>query len=473
MEAKAGQITGIVGPNGAGKSTLMKILAGEEQRDSGSIYVGDTPLDPSNQHNLIGIVHQETNLFGNLTISENLMIGRENRGLLRPKANDKHFAMLRSLGIEMYANVLVYDSPLLVQQLCEIGKALIADAELFLFDEPNSALSEKESSVLFQHMKQLRRSGKIIIFVTHRLSELVDNVDRVALIMDGTNTGYIEKEQLSEQVIAERLVSGDGVSGEQTTGQFVAQGPDRALRLRRFSHGENKFRNVDLAFCAGRVYALVGMEGSGARELLRSICMADSAVGYSDIMRGKEAVPLKAKDVVYLPASRRMSLLQIFSVRENLIARLGIPYIAYRSGWLRYEKIVSVAEEAIRTFDIKVNSPRQSISALSGGNQQKVAVAAAMLAHPVVMGLEEPARGVDLKSKFQIYKYIREFAHGGRIVLVFCTEVPEVFELADEAVIVKHGRIGGSLTVSQFGNVQQLASSIAELEYEKSSVADV
>ena len=441
---------------------MIRILAGETTPDSGWILLGEQPWRPAEERSRVAVVHQESQLFPNLTVGENLLVGRESSDLIKPVLGEREIEMLRSLGIVDYRDTELGSCPLLVQQLCEICRALVMDANIFLFDEPNSALTGADSQHLFDHMHLLKGSGKIVLLVTHRLQELAQHADRVAIIRDGVNVLSIERQDLTEERIAENLVV--KLEG-QTESKRVARSTEYkpGVRFANWTHAQGRFRNLDLEVRMGEVLAVVGVEGSGAREFVRSVCDVERANGQVSL-EGGPTQRLVPAETAYLPASRQASLFHHFSVMQNVISRLGHPHIAQKSGWLLRREAVRVSREAIARFSIRTESPRQPISALSGGNQQKVAVASAIAKNPRILVLEEPTRGVDLQSKTDIYGIIRQFAAEGKIVITFCTEVPEVYDLADRVTVVANGLMSAPVDVHTFENLELLATWIARVE---------
>jgi ABC-type sugar transport system ATPase subunit len=450
LSIAAGEVVGIIGPNGAGKSTLVRVLAGEESPDAGSIAVDGRPFVPGDHS--VAVVHQEPRLFPNLTVAQNLAVGREGYRLGRPTLSDGDWVILEQLGIASYADVLLERCSLVVRQLASIARALAQQAELFLFDEPNSALTEDESKRLFEQMHQLAASGRFVILVSHRLAELTAQAARVAVIREGRCVNVLERAAISEDALARELVVGTH-DAARTQRVEVARESGRPLVLRIDPSAQH---GAELSVAEGEIVALVGVEGSGARELLASL-------GGLSAARNATA----ASNSVYVPADRRTSLFPNHTVAQNLVARLPASSIAI-GGLLRPRRIEQTARELIATFHVRAEAPSQLIGSLSGGNQQKVAIAAAIAAGPRVLLLEEPTRGVDISSKAEIYRLLREFVDRGNGVLVLCTEVPEVFDLADRVAVIARGAVRSVLDVSAVADIVELASALTALEQDTS-----
>ena len=452
------EILGIAGPNGAGKSTLVRLLAGEETADAGAMTLCGSQWMPQQQ--TVAVVHQEPVLFPNLTVAENILVGRERFTLGKAKLDEREVAILEELGIGSFAGTIFAECSLVVKQLTAIARALVYDAEMFLFDEPNSALTEEESGRLFEHMHALAEGGRFVVLVSHRLAEVVAHANRVAVILEGRCAALLSGASVTEEAIAQRLVVGDAQQDSATRTPARKQpGESDVLRLRGWSHGDGAFHNVDLTAKQGKITALIGVEGSGARELVASIAGFEPARGELEAA-GYRTIQAASRALAFLPADRKASLFPNHSVARNLVARLGRPLIAGPFGYLRLRKIARLATELIATFRIRAESPTKPIASLSGGNQQKVTIAAAIAAGPRLLLLEEPTRGVDIASKAEIYRLLRRYVEGGNGILVFCTEVPEVFELADEVAVFDRGHVVRILEVSAYTDIVSFASSL-------------
>jgi ABC-type sugar transport system ATPase subunit len=478
LVARSGEILGVAGPNGAGKSTLMRILAGEEARDAGDILVNGQPWSTGDPRDRVAVVHQEPQLWPNLTVGQNLMVGREPSPHTFPALPEPDRAILRSLEIDGYVDRPLVDCPLAVRQRVEIGRALALDARFFLFDEPNSALMEEESDRLFAAMHDLADRGRIVLLVTHRLGEMVAHCDRVVVIRDGVVAAELSGARLTEAGIARELVLGyqavtvtdDGGPSVRPDDIAEAQGPGPAestgpvLSVERWTSPEGKFSDVSLRVMRGEVLALVGVEGSGAREIVASAAGFAAAAG-TVLVDDREGAGAVTARTVYLPADRRGMLFANLSVGDNLVMRLGIPEIAMAGGFLSLRRLRARAAELVTRFRVRTRSPKAPLPSLSGGNQQKVAIAAAIARRPALLVLEEPTRGVDVGSKAEIYRILRDYAREGHGVLVYCTEVPEVYELADRCVVVDAGRPAADMRVADARDLTSLADAIASSEH--------
>jgi ABC-type sugar transport system ATPase subunit len=461
LQARSGEVVGIAGPNGAGKSTLIRVLAGEEHADGGEILLDGVPWPLAARRREVAVVHQEAQVFPNLTVAENVMVERSTDRVRRPRLSAAEETVLAQLRLEPYAHRTLDTCSLVVKQLTEIARALLRDARLFLFDEPNSALTDEESEQLFHEIARLRSHGNhIVLFVSHRLNELVTHCDEVALVRDGSCADLLAGGRLTEDTLARELVV-----GHQSTRSAADNVAPRAiagsgLEISGFTHPRGFFRDASLQLPDGTVTAVTGVEGSGGREFVRAVAGLEPARGVRRRFGGK---PEGTSGTSYVPADRRIALFQNFSVAANVASRLGAPDIATRWGWLRVRRLGALAADKARRFEVKARSVKDPIASLSGGNQQKVAIAAAMASNPDVLAVEEPTRGVDVGTKAEIYGLLREYAAQGDIVLLFCTEAPEIMQVADRVCVMAGGRLSTPVDVKQTETVSELAAVLARL----------
>ena len=463
--ARPGEILGIAGPNGAGKSTIIKVLAGETRADSGTVSLDGSVWDPFVDRDRVAVVHQEAQLFPNLTVAENLMVGREGTRALRRGLDDQERRLLTDLSIIELADRPLESVPLAARQRTEIARALARSARIFLFDEPNSALTDEESTDLFRRMHGLATAGHVVLLVSHRLAELVQHAARVAIILDGVCTRVLEGEDLTQDAIAAELVVGQAAREprEQITVRLGEDAPT-VLSLRDWTHDRGEFEGIDLHIRAGEIVALMGVEGSGARELVRSVAGFERTTGHIEIRTRAqlESQAAGTGDSGFVSADRQASLFSNFSVGDNMVARLD--HQIAPNGALRRKRMQRIANDLRDRFRVKAASLMVPIRSLSGGNQQKVAIAAAIVKRPEVLVLEEPTRGVDIGSKSEIYRIMRDYAGEGHAVLIYCTEVPEAFEAADLVYVVSEGRLSPPVMVMTHPDVESLARAITRLE---------
>lgn len=459
LDLRPGEVLGIAGPNGAGKSTLVRMIAGEERPSGGSLSFDGKPWSPFDDWRAVAVVHQEPQLFPNLTVAENVMVGREGTNTRRPQLGAADAAVMEAFGIGALRDRRLGECSLATQQRTEIARAVARAARVFLFDEPNSALTSAESDALFDEIHKLAEAGNIVVLITHRLRDFVRHCARVVVVRDGRVRVILEGAALTEDAIARQLVTESAAISATATP--VAPGAP-VLMTDGWTHA-TAFRDIAFTAAAGQIVALMGVEGSGARELLRSLAGLERCSGQVRIGAETGRLGLDRR-TAYVPATRQQSLYSNFSVGENLLARLGRPQIAGPALVLRVGRMRALAKAAVRRFMVKAGSIDQPIRSLSGGNQQKVAIAQALAREPKVLLLEEPTRGVDIHSKAEIYRLLRDFVAAGHAVVMFCTEVLEAFEAADQVQVMSHGRLSAPQTIAGFAQVEDLAARIIQLE---------
>ncbi len=485
-----GEILGIAGPNGSGKSTMVKTLAGEVIADGGRILVDGVERDAASLAAEVTIVHQEPQVFLNLTVAENLLVGRERRKILNRRIDAAESELLVEMGLRDHADTALEHLPLAAQQRTEIARALAQDARIFLFDEPNSALTEEESEDLFRRMHDLADSGRLVILVSHRLHELVAHADRVGMIIDGQCRVILSGEDLTEDRVARELVvgvardaAGDGEALADDVPRAGSEDGAVALALAGWTHRDGGFSDIDMSVGRGEIVAVSGVEGSGARALVHSLAGFSSATGSLRVGADRAAeatgdgrsAKAAMAEVGFVGANRAENLFFNLSVGENLLSRLSVD-ISDRLGLLHPRTLRAAAGHLAEQFRVKAGSLDDPIGSLSGGNQQKVAIGAATATRPRVLVLEEPTRGVDVGSKSEIYRLLRQYADPesqlglpdvegqGEAVVLYCTEDAEIFEVADRVYVIAHGRISGELTLSDYDDVESFAADRVRLE---------
>ncbi|MBN9008092.1 MAG: sugar ABC transporter ATP-binding protein [Rhizobiales bacterium] len=454
----SGTVIGIAGPNGAGKSTLMRVLSGEERPDSGDLVLvrdGQATRDFK-----VAVVHQEPQVWPNLSVWKNLEVGREEEERASQNRGDAETEkILRLLSIDMFADFELVDLPLAVHQRVEIARAMLHKADVFLFDEPNSALTDEESKALFELMERLAQAGKIVILVTHRLNDLVSACSDVMILREGRIVAELRGDSaLTEAAIAAQLTLTEHVA---TTTSAVGGTPKTPMKdqkvllaLKSCADAAGAFQNVDLDVRAGTVLVLAGVEGSGARELTQVIGQF------------RPANPGRTNGCAteYIAASRKHTVFSNMSVAENLAIRLGRDRMTTAAGTLSLAAINRLADNSVRRYTIKVGHHSNPVTSLSGGNQQKVVLGATLETNADIIVVEEPTRGVDISSKREIYALLKSYCRAGKAVVLFCTEVPEMYDVADEVVVLSRGSIAGRISMSEISNVSHLVEVIARFE---------
>ncbi len=463
MKLSSGQVIGIAGPNGSGKSTFTRVLAGEARADSGVFQLNGQPWNPFADMETVAVVHQEPQVWPNITVIENLMVGQENTLVGKVSGTEQAHEVLAALGLKEVAKTQLERCSFATRQRVEIGRAMMRAARCYIFDEPNSALTEDESNSLFAFMQSLATQGHITILISHRLSDLVDQCGTVHVIRDGVVATSLSGPSLTEGNIASELVKGSSPNAAVGENGRTGTGRKANLRTRGWASQAGDFGPLNVELKQGHVTAVVGVEGSGGREFVASIAGYHNVYGTLDWDSGERVDVVRS--TAFLPADRRGMMFGNMTVGDNVVARLGAPRLSRRSGLLRSKNRESIARESIATFGVKTEGPKQALTELSGGNQQKVAIASALTYGPLILAIEEPTRGVDVGSKRDIYATLQRAAASGMVVLLFCTEIPEVYEVADRLLVMDQGSIVKDLTMSDYDDLTVLAQSVALAEH--------
>jgi rhamnose transport system ATP-binding protein len=458
FDVAAGEAHALVGENGAGKSTLLKILAGLVKADAGDIRWQGRPFVAAGPRQAIehgiGMVYQEMLSLPNLSVSANIFCGREicRYGRLDEAAmRTRTLAVLERLSLNIAPDTLAESLPAAHRQLLQVARALAFDCRILVLDEPTTALTDAEADHLFDVLRELKKAGTTILYVSHRLPEVFRLCDRITVLRDGAlvdtftttnvNTNDIVRAMVGRDLPARARDAGPG-------GRAVARRAEAdALTVTRLTLSK-RFRNVDLSVSAGEIVGLFGLVGSGRSELLETIFgihQPDSG----DIQLDGAPVSLRSPrdaarhGIVLVPEERhRQALLFNLDLRHNLV----IP-----KATLSGAALIDGGEECrdagrmLGDWRIKAAGIDAFPDSLSGGNQQKVVVAKWMATAPRVLLLDEPTKGVDVGAKFEIHEMIRQQARQGLAVLVVSSELPEILALADRILVMKEGELQGEL----------------------------
>lgn len=457
FELKPGEIHALVGENGAGKSTLMHVIDGIVQPDAGEIRIDGKPVrisSPTKAHRLgIGFVHQEIALCLDISVAENMFMSSTNssRALLMnyKELNRRASVILRELG-DIDPAARAGDLSISKQQIVEIAKALTLDCRILILDEPTAALTEAEAEVLFRIMHRLAERGIAIIYISHRMAEIFAHCDRITIMRDGA---YIRTAAVAE--ITEEEVIGSMVgrvlstlypqkqSEEEKTGRVV-------LAVRELSSG-SRVRGVSFDLREGEVLGLAGLIGAGRSEIAQAVCRLDTRATGKVELCGR---PLSLSDyrdsiregIVYLSEDRKGSGLFLALPIAANVSALDMRLISNRFGLIERRRERERAVALGTRLQLRANSVDDAVSTLSGGNQQKVALAKMLSVDPKVVFLDEPTRGVDVGAKAEIHRKLRELAREGVGVVVISSELPELIGVSDRILVIREGRIAGEVT---------------------------
>jgi ABC-type sugar transport system ATPase subunit len=452
FRAARGSIHAVVGENGAGKSTLMKIVAGAVTPDAGTIALNGEPLEgltplTAREHG-IGIVYQELSLFPNRSVLANLFANREivRNGFVSRRAMERRAApVLREIGLHVDLDRPAGFLPIGEQQLVELARVLLAEPTVLILDEPNSALSEEETARLFAVLNRLAAAGITILYVSHRHEEVFAIADRITVLRNGREVLTAARKELTIRAVVHAMIGQSEHELFPDRGAGRRDGDRRALSVRELSV-RGRLRDVSFEAHAGEIVGLAGIEGSGVSDVLLVLFGAkrpDSGdVRFPDGRRAPRSTTAAARRRISLvPADRRRQGLMLSRDVATNVAHVSAGALASRSPWLARRQLAAAAERQMSDLQIKARSPWAQVHQLSGGNQQKVVIGKWLEIAPDVVLLDDPARGVDVGAKSEIFRLVRQVTDQGRIVLFRSTELPELLGLCDRILVFYRGRL--------------------------------
>jgi ribose transport system ATP-binding protein len=474
FDLRAGEVHALLGGNGAGKSTLMKILEGVYDRDAGEILIEGVPValgtPAAARGHGIAMIFQEFSLVPTLTVAQNVYLARESRtgaGLIDDRASERRAAeVLSEMGVELDVRRTVAGLPTAGWQLVEIAKALSQDARILIMDEPTASLSTAEVEALFSIIEGLKRRGIAVVYITHRLEEVLRVADRVTVLRDGAVVATKQRDQLDLQRLIEMIVGREVQRSMDREGRARDPEATPLLSLRGVSSAQG-VHDVSFDVHPGEVVGLAGLMGSGRSELARALFGIDAITAGTVSVDG-EPVRIRrpgdaiAHGIVLVPEDRRtQGLVLDHSVRDNLTVTL-LRQLS-RRGTLDRQATTEAAEREIARLDIRgagvLNMP---VRRLSGGNQQKVVLGKWLATDPRVLILDEPTVGVDVATKADIVALVHELADQGRAVVVVSSEFAELLALADRIVVLRDGTVERELARSEVADEPHLHRIVQE-----------
>jgi len=474
FEVRAGAVNVLVGENGAGKSTLMKIIAGVEQPSSGEVLLDGEPVhlhgvDEARRRG-IGIVFQELNLFPNLSIAENLFIGRERlragHAIDEDAQRRRSRELLRQLDHDLDPDTLVGELRIGEQQIIEIAKALAQDARILILDEPTSALSVPEVEILFRVIRELKARGVAIVYISHRLEELVRIGDFITVLRDGCITGTARMADVDVAWIVRQMVGAStrdfARAADHVVGDAVLE--VEHLSLPRAGAPGQLVDDVSLTLRRGEIVGIYGLMGAGRTELFECIfgCHPDRARGSVRVagteLLGRNVGACIAAGLALIPEDRKADgLVASMSIAENMT--LASLWQLARGGRLRPADERSAVARFIASLSIKVADAALEIGSLSGGNQQKVVIGRALMTGPKVLLMDEPSRGIDIGAKAEVFKVMRDLARAGMGILFVTSDLDEVMALSDRILVMSNGRVTAAFDAGEASQQALVAAS--------------
>ncbi|PJG85328.1 sugar ABC transporter ATP-binding protein [Conservatibacter flavescens] len=458
-----GAVNVIIGENGAGKSTLMKILAGVQQPTEGKLYINNKKIvidsTRSAAEHGIGMVHQELNLSENLTVSENIFLGREIQSGLSPINTQTQYdltkELLARLKQQIDPNEIVSNLKVGQKQLVEIAKALAGKIDILILDEPTSALSKTEVQILFDVIRELTAQGVSIIYISHRLEELMEIGTYITILRDGKFQSEAAVKDIDVPWIVREMLGSDPITDflpeNRTFGAKILE----AEHITCINESENKVVNdVSFSLKAGEIVGIYGLMGAGRTELFECLLgKAEYAGRFSlngIIINSNTSTTNRIKmGIGLVPEDRKRSgIFPVTSVGNNL---------TMSSLWKRLKKSVVISDEeeqqainsTIKELSIKVSSPEVEIQALSGGNQQKVVIGRSLLTEPKVLLLDEPTRGIDIGAKADVFEMMVKLSQEGIGILFSTSDLKEIMAVSDRILVMSNGKLTADVLRSE------------------------
>ncbi|MEB4796037.1 sugar ABC transporter ATP-binding protein [Paenibacillus chondroitinus] len=456
FELMPGEVHALVGENGAGKSTMMKILTGIYQKDGGRLLLKgkevQIPDTKTAQQLGISIIHQELNLIPDLTIAQNMFIGREPRKKLRflldeKKMNDDTKALLEQLNLNLDPRMKISELSVAKQQMIEIAKALSFHSEVLIMDEPTAALTEAEINELFRMIEKLRHNGVGIVYISHRMEELRRISNRITVMRDGRYITTVKTQETSMNAIISMMVGREIVVEKRPSLQVGSQ--DTVLKVDNLSRG-NAFKDIHFTVNAGEIVGVAGLMGAGRTEMARAIFGADRMDTGEVYVHGEKVKIRGTHDAVkhgigYLSEDRKRYGLVVDMELGANIALPSLKKFRNRFGWMKDGRIEQVSGQYVESLKIKTPSVQQKAKFLSGGNQQKVVIGKWLHRDCQILIFDEPTRGIDVGAKSEIYALLEDLAKQGKAILMISSELPEILRLSHRVLVMCEGRITGEL----------------------------
>ena len=460
LTVKRGSVHALMGENGAGKSTLMKCLFGRYKKDSGRILLDGEEVELQSTRDAlehgVAMVHQELNQALDLSVMDNVFLGRVPKiATFLPFTSEKKLytetkKIFDELGLDIDPRTKMASLPVSKRQMIEIAKAVSYRARVIVFDEPTSSLTGPEAERLFKIIELLKKNGCGIIYISHKMDEILRISDEVTVMRDGKHIATRPSCEIDIDEII-RLMVGRRI--DERYPEKTNQPGEALLEVRRLSSTSAGLKDVELSLARGEILGIAGLDGSGRTEVLESIFglkRVDSCEITLDGKRIQKRTPREAISNGFALVSeerRADGIFPILSILENtVISSLK----RFNTGPILSSKAMKRATlESIARLGVRTPSERAKIESLSGGNQQKVIIGRWLLTEPTVMMLDEPTRGIDVGAKYEIYKLIIEMASSGKGILMVSSEMPELLGICDRIIIMSGGRVAGELKVKE------------------------
>ena len=472
LKVKHGEIHALLGENGAGKSTLMKILSGVHQKDAGTVLLNGEEINPKNTHDGqvlgINVVYQELSLVNDLSVAENIYLhklGASKFWMNWKKITHDAQELINSLGFNIDATATVRDLSIVQKQVVEIAKAISEDTKVLVLDEPTTVFDPTDAQKLFDNLLRLKKTGISIIYISHHLDEIFKIADTVTVLKDGVDTGSMPVSETDTDGVI-RLMIGRELKDLYPV-RDVKVGEVPIFEVKNLTAKDTLVHDVSFSVRAGEVLGIAGLGGSGRTETAKLIFGADKKKSGSIFLHGEEIKTKSPVDAVGYEiglVSENRTEEGVFlplSIRRNISVTNFGP-ISSKLGFISVDKETKNAQDLIEKLNIKTVSSEVQVKNLSGGNQQKVALAKWLSVNSKVIIIDEPTRGVDVGAKVEIYNLINEVAKKGVAVIVISSDMPEIMGISDRILVMHEGSIYGELPKENFSEENILRYSIGE-----------
>jgi len=455
LDVSYGEVHALIGANGAGKSTLMKVLCGEIAYESGTIEFEGKEIKPIAGKTMmemgIVMIHQELCTIPNLNVAEYIFLGREftKHGLIDDeKMVEEASKLLEKIEADFSPLDMISDLSMAHLQQVEIAKALSYDLKLLILDEPTTALGEKETKKIFEIIEQLKQKNISVIFISHRLEELLQISDRISIMRDGKYIDTLVTKNTEKNDLV-RLLAGRDLVDQQKSKSNVAKDAKVVLEVNNLS--TPLLKNVSFNLKQGEILGLAGLSGSGRSETAKAICGIDEKISGDIYINGQKVKidsPKKAKECGICYVSEDRNIEGFIGIRSIIQNTTLSSLEKYENGLaLNDEKMLKDTLDYNKILDTKYADPHAPISSLSGGNAQKVIIAKWLINNPQIFIFDEPTKGIDIQSKDEIYKIINNIVKDGHSIILISSETKELLNNCDRLVVLNEGKVTGELMI--------------------------
>ncbi|MHB8279129.1 MAG: sugar ABC transporter ATP-binding protein [Candidatus Humimicrobiaceae bacterium] len=473
LKLRKGEVFALVGENGAGKSTIIKILSGFYSNDAGEIRLNGEKVNIRNPKNAIDLgintIYQETSLVPEITVAENIFLGKQPVSKLGKinwkKMNNESERILKDLSIHLNPKALVSELSAAQCQLVEIAKAFSSSAKIIIMDEPTSAITEEDTINLFNLIKTIIKSGNSVIYISHRLKEIFEIADYVMVLRDGKAAKYLKVSETNEDEIIKYMVGRDlgDIFGEKSY-----ESKDNVVLEVGNLTKNGKFENISFNLKEGEILGLSGLVGAGRSEVVRAIYGLDRPDSGFIHIGGKKVTIKSSADgikhgITFVSEDRRTeSIIQRFTVKANITILL-LKLIVSKLGIISNKKENELSAKYVREFNIRTPSLEQLAMNLSGGNQQKVALAKCLSTSPKILILDEPTKGIDVGAKKEIHSLIKELANEGMSIILVSSELPEIIGMCHRVIVIREGKLMKIFNKNELNEESLMAAAVGNI----------